>query len=394
MQLAYIAPENVRAAIGALGRTEDVRFSPNNRRLALASFLRNQITVFEIGLADSSREGKISITDATVISSAHLKQPHGLDFIDDATIIVANRLGDVTIFELPSGGGNHELAPLEIIRSGDVVDSPGNVSITRGRDDLCEALICNNLSNKVTRHLLDLTDRCVVKKSEILLRKWLDVPNGVSVSGPWIAISSYNNHSVFLYDSSVPLSENSEPDGILRCNNYPHGLRFTSDGRFILVADAGGPYVHIYTRDGSGWRGVRGPAKSIRILSDEDFIRGRTNVDRGGPKGLDIDSSMSTLVTTCEIQPLAFFDLAKTLEWLSLIEASGASGLEETLRASYERHCQDQRSLEIRYELERQQAVEREAVQLRQALAAVTNTKSWRYTAPLRAIYGFLRRLA
>ena len=40
---------------------------------------------------------------------------------------------------------------------------------------------------------------------------------------------------------------------------------------FILVADAGSPYVHIYEKDVSEWRGVRSPIYSSRVLSDEIF---------------------------------------------------------------------------------------------------------------------------
>ena len=387
MQLNYTAPENVRASIAALGRTEDVKFSPDNNRLAVASFLRNQIAIFEIRLDDSPNGKQVSLRDVTVISSAYLSQPHGIDFIDNGTIIVANRTGDARIFELPSNGGDYDLVPLEIIRSGEVVDGPGAVTIARREGGCCEALICNNFSNKVTKHLIDLTGNWPVDSSQILLRKWLNWPDGVSVSDPWIAISNHHSHNVFLYDSGTSLNEYSEPDGILRCAHFPHGLRFTPDDRFILVADSGAPYVHIYARDESGWRGVRSPFKSVRVLSDEDFLRGHMC----GPKGLDIDGSMSTLVTTCKVQPLAFFPLAEILEWISLLQENGGKGtasLGEELHASYETHGQAQGALEIKYELKRHEV----AYQLRQALAAVTNSQSWRYTAPLRGMYSFLRR--
>jgi hypothetical protein len=214
-------------------------------------------------------------------------------------------------------------------------------------------------------------------------------PDGVSVSEPWIAISNHNTHSVLLYENTGSLNEYSEPNGILRYAHYPHGLQFTSDGRFILVADAGAPYVHIYMKDGSGWRGVRSPFKSLRVLNDEDFFRGRTTVHQGGPKGIDIDNSMSTFVTTCEVLPLAFFDLAGVLEWIFLMQRNGSHsspGFGETLNESYETHCQGQRALEIKYELERQD-------QSNQAVALLMNSRSWRITAPLRWVSDAGRRV-
>jgi hypothetical protein len=135
-------------------------------------------------------------------------------------------------------------------------------------------------------------------------------------------------------------------------------------------------------QDGSGWGGVRNPFKSVRVLSDEDFLGGRPT-GHCGPKGIDIDNSMSTFVATCEIEPLAFFDLGEILEWISLMQRNGAprsNGFGETLYAAYERHCQEQRALEIKYELKRQES--------HQAIAVLKKSRSWRVTAPLRRISG------
>src|SRR6185503_12473350 len=96
--LEYDAPDHVRKIIATLGRTEDVKFSPNNCRLAVASFLKNQIAIFDLCISTSENVTKITITDAAEISSSYLVQPHGVDFIDDDKVIVANRKGDATIF--------------------------------------------------------------------------------------------------------------------------------------------------------------------------------------------------------------------------------------------------------------------------------------------------------
>jgi mannosyltransferase OCH1-like enzyme len=42
-------------------------------------------------------------------------------------------------------------------------------------------------------------------------------------------------------------------------------------------------------------------------------LRGRHNVEEGGPKGIDIDDTMNVMVSTCEVQPLTFFDLEAIL---------------------------------------------------------------------------------
>jgi hypothetical protein len=381
----YTAPKYVSDVIAALGRTEDVKFSPNNRRLAVVSFLKNKIAVFDLCITASPYETKIALTDVVEISSAYLKSPHGVDFIDDEKIIVANRGGDATIFGLPCGELNkkYELVPLQVIPSGDVLVSPGNVSITRKDQDLYEALICNNYRGQVTRHLIDFTEGCSIKSSDILLKKWLHLPDGISVNAQWIAISNHDSHNVLLYENTSSLHEGSDPCGVLRCVRYPHGLRFTSDGSFILVADSAAPYVHIYRKDESGWRGVRKPLKSFRVLKDEDFLRGRTTEPAsGGPKGLDIDNSMRTFVTTCEGQPLAFFDLAGIFERISLAEGNwGLPGSGETVDA-------DQRTLEINYELDSIPCYSQD--ELKNEIRQLKNSRSWRITAPYRKIGALL----
>jgi hypothetical protein len=404
MQINYTAPQHVADVVAGLGRTEDVRFSPNNRRLAIAGFKKNEIVVFDIEITPSPDGPKIMLTDTAKISSTYLNCPHGLDFIDDETIIVANREANAGIFKLPQGSSNsHDLTPVAVIGA-DVLHSPGSVSVTRKHQGVYEILICNNYGHTVTRHLLDFCAGCSIK-SAVLLRKWLDIPDGVSVSRDtqWIAISNHNTHSVLLYKNTPSLNETSNPDGILRCVYYPHGLRFSSDDRFILVADAGAPYVHIFGKDGPSWRGVRNPLASIRVLNDEDYLRGRYNPEEGGPKGIDIDNGMKVLVTTCEFQPIAFFDLKAVLR-------STCFSREETVCTHYERN--DQSAFEIEYELAmvnqtktridqadaraknaeaRVYEAEARANQAETRIAAVTNSRSWRLTAPLRWLVFILR---
>lgn len=96
MQLGYTAPDFVYDAIANLGRTEDVKFSPNTRRLAVACFAKNQVAIFDISMPLVSEGSKITLTDVAFISSPYLREPHGVDFIDDDRLIVANQQGDVT----------------------------------------------------------------------------------------------------------------------------------------------------------------------------------------------------------------------------------------------------------------------------------------------------------
>jgi DNA-binding beta-propeller fold protein YncE len=151
----------------------------------------------------------------------------------------------------------------------------------------------------------------------------LDIPDGIAVSHDerWIAVSNHNTHEVMLFDASASLGPWTEPAGILSDVDYPHGLRFTPDDKHLLVADAGAPLIHVYER-GSGWAGAHGPIRSVTVLDDETFIRGRANPQEGGPKGLDIDRSGIVVAMTCEEQPLAFFSLASMIEAPAEIHAA------------------------------------------------------------------------
>jgi hypothetical protein len=147
--IAYTAPQSVTDAVGSLGRTEDVRFSPSNRRLAVASFHRNRIVVLDIDIASSRGATQVALTGGVELSSPTLQWPHGLDFIDDDTLIVTSRRGDVALFKLPSGERgvqSHEVLPIARWPSDGttLLNAPGSVAVTRVEEDVCEVLICNN----------------------------------------------------------------------------------------------------------------------------------------------------------------------------------------------------------------------------------------------------------
>jgi DNA-binding beta-propeller fold protein YncE len=365
-----------------------VRFSPDNRRLAVAAFNNHRIALFDIEITGSAAAKQVALTGAIELSSPSFHYPHGVDFVDDETLVVASRFADVAILKLPppgSPGRTQELRAAERFGAGEasLLKSPGSVSVIRRGASQTELLICNNAGHSVTRHVLDRGGTCTIRRGEILLQKWLNLPDGVAAShdGSWIAVSNHNTHNVLLYDNTRPLHAGSLPDGALRCVHYPHGLRFAADGRHILVADAGAPFIHVYAQEGQGWGGVRNPAASIRIMDDARFVRGRSNPQEGGPKGIDIDRGGSVLVATSEHQPLAFFDLP------ALLACAPASP----------------QVLDVRYELGILEHADRLRARLHQAedraaraearLARARNRKLRKEKGPWRRTFSALRRL-
>jgi sugar lactone lactonase YvrE len=119
-------------------------------------------------------------------------------------------------------------------------------------------------------------------------------------------VSSHGTHDVKLYAVSNTLGPDSEPAGTLSGAGYPHGLQFSADDAFLLVADAGSQVVNVYQR-GAGWDGEHRPVHSVEVIDDVAFARGRRNIEEGGPKGLAIDRTGELVAITCEEQPLAFY---------------------------------------------------------------------------------------
>jgi DNA-binding beta-propeller fold protein YncE len=319
--IKFTASDPVWASLKDLGRTEDVKFSPDNRRLAIVGYKKNKLVVFDVDIAVSSGITTVSLTDVVEVTSASLSAPHGLTFIDDETLIVVNRWGEAPIFRLPPSGGAEkkiDVSALLTIHHDDAhqLDSPGSVSVSRVADNLFEILICNNYAHYVTRHLLQKNDQFELISNEKLLGRGLNIPDGVaeSMDKRWIAISNHGTHCVYLYENTPRLNLRSRPDGVLRNINYPHGVLFMPDGNNIIVADAGSPFINIYAKNGDGWKGARNPQATFRVMDEAVYLRGRINPQEGGPKGIDIDGDMKVLVTTCDEQVLGFFALHEVLK--------------------------------------------------------------------------------
>lgn len=394
MQIEYAAPQPVRDAIEALGRTEDLRLSPDNRRLAVAGFARDRIALLEIEFDASAAGVQVTLSGALELSSPALKEPHGLDFIDDETLIVANRAGDVAVFSLPAaefGVRSLPVRPLQTWQAGELnlLRSPGSVAVLPGGGDRREVLVCNNYIHTVTRHRLDPHVAHAPLDGDVLLRKWLNVPDGVTVShdGRWIAVSNHNTHSVLVYDYSASLDEDSDPVAVLLGLHYPHGLRFTADDRGLFVADAGAPSVQFYARNGDCWSGVLHPESTMSVLGEAVFSRGHINPQEGGPKGLDITLDSDILMTTTEFQALAFFDVA------AVVAVGEQRDARPVGTGNQPASPQDLTGMSDVGTQLRLMELEARAEAAEATLRDVTTGMSWRVTAPLRQLGSMLRKL-
>lgn len=366
-QVSVEAPEHVRDALATLGRTEDVRLSPDGSRLAFACYARNHVAVARVELARDAGGARVLVEDIAFHGSPLTKEPHGLDFLEDDLLVVANRGGPVELLRLPADGGSASSlgsVACELGAAGSVVAVPS----ASGEH---EVLVVHNWASAVTRYRL--AEGSLVG-GEVVARRWLDLPDGVAASadGRWLAVSNHNSHDVLVFETAA-LGPDADPVAVLRGVAYPHGLRFTSGDRLLVVADAGAPYVDVFSRPGPSWSGVAYSTVSLRALDDEAFSRGHHSPQEGGPKGLEIDPRTGVLLVTAEESPLAAFDLELALE-------TGTARPDEDL---------------VRNELERIRDLERSragTAEARAQLRAVLSTKAWRATAPARAALAALKR--
>jgi len=362
-QVGFTGPDHVLPVIAGLGRTEDVKFSPSSTHIAVACFAKNSIAIFGVNLSRTALI--INLTSAVEIFSSHIKSPHGVDFIDDNRIIVANRDGDVTVFHIPEQNGSYTLHPVGIVPSDGLVYSPGSLSVCNKNGDIFDVLICSNYGNKVTKHTIQLANGVECINRKLLLNKRLEFPDGISIiTGQWMAVSDHGSRDVLLYDAAEFLNEHSDPVGLLRGIYRPHGVRFAADGELILVADYEGSYVHFFKKKDWGWRGVHTPSKSLKVSNDGIH---------SPIKGIDISGALNALVTTGQGQPLAFFDLDLIM---SEIYSQEETDEEKAWRREYQ----------LKYELVKEAETKR-------AIALLTNSRSWRITAPFRWAKSFINSL-
>jgi DNA-binding beta-propeller fold protein YncE len=178
--------------------------------------------------------------------------------------------------------------------------------VSRRRIDL---FVCHTFGNQLSQHLLYSFAGRWIGRHRRALERGLNVPDGIAISadGRWLAISNHRTHSVLMFDASRRLSANTRKLGELLGAGYPHGIRFSPDGRTLYVADAGAPVVRQYHAEAGDWHGTRESSGVARILDEQTFLAGRYNPEEGGPKGIDIDAIASVMVASSEMQPLAFF---------------------------------------------------------------------------------------
>ena len=98
---------------------------------------------------------------------------------------------------------------------------------------------------------------------------------------------------------------------------FPHGLRFSPDGRSLYVTDAGRPKVHRFDATNGDWSGPRHSAAAATVMDRTAFEKFRYSDREGGPKGLEIDRTGRVLLLSSQAQPFVAFDVERLFAGLS-----------------------------------------------------------------------------
>ncbi|PHS71053.1 MAG: hypothetical protein COB23_02000 [Methylophaga sp.] len=321
-KLDYHASPELHRVIASIGRTEDVKFSADEKLLAVVDFLVDKVHLFKISLENDELSQSITLSQCITISSDDFKRPHGLFFLGCEHFVVTNRAGDIALFKCPIATvevSEIKLAPIAIFRGRRFLGriySPGSVASYQISDNVHRVMVCNNYWNTIVSFTVELTDGVRIKNNGVLIKKGLSTPDGISISPDqkWVAVSNHDTSAVLVYPLTSILNRFTAPAGVLTGVAYPHGIRFSNDGKKLFVADAGRQYLHIYESSDGCWDKSLEPWKSIKMVTDDIFSKAIMTPEEGGLKGIDIANSDKLFLASAEYQVLDFYAVNEVLD--------------------------------------------------------------------------------
>ena len=263
MKLEYNTTDQIRHIIRRIGRTEDVKFSPDNSRFIIAEFITNKLHFFSVEFDQTVSPADITLTNYCLVTSPDIKNPHGVCFLDNERIVVCSRYGDVSIFTIPEY--QNELNEFEIRAEASIagqglltskVMTPGSVDCCQLSGNRYRIFVCNNYSHLVTSHIVDLTHGVKIEHEGVRMKKSLRIPDGISISPDqkWIAVSNHVHGQAVIFENKPNLNKSTPSANVLEGPICPHGLRFSPDGKKLYVADAATQYLFIYETEDGDWR--------------------------------------------------------------------------------------------------------------------------------------------
>jgi 6-phosphogluconolactonase (cycloisomerase 2 family) len=333
-----LIPHEVSDDIDFDYRTEDIKFSPSGRRLVIVA-TEGCILVFKVNL----KARPIEVVFEQEIRSTRLLVPHGIDFITEDIVVVANRDADLAFYSIPPPSTKLQhrampqfLDPLNEFQS-EKFGRTGFRRELRGRPLYCGPgsvrifnnilYVCCNFKNTVSAHKYSIEKKSIhVQGDTLIMHDGLEVIDGLAFSkdGQYLAVSDHDHNRIVVsrrienISDATDLPMSFEYSCSLRDKDmhYPHGLCFDFDGQRIFAGDAGGRLIHVFETS-YGWsKDMSSSIEKPYGVDQSAFLKSRAIVDEsvrnleGGAKGLDIDQSTNILVVTTRHQVLRFFEIS------------------------------------------------------------------------------------
>lgn len=334
-RISVTCSADAHAYLQRLQRTEDVRFAPDGDRIVVADYQDHKLLFLLVDFEQQEQSAgtrQVTLHSPVEVRSSSFSEPHGLSFLNDATLLVANRAGLVELVDVANlheqGSASIQVEVVGTIDGGwfSDIETPGSVTSYQFGKNSYDILVCNNYKNLVTQHKVYTAGRPRVVSNQVFAKRGVRIPDGAAFSpdGKWIAISNHGTNNVLVYEYVRWFVSPKEPVARLEGPKFPHGVQFTPDGQLILTVDAGSPQLFSYRKPAGGWQGELQPHCVRQILPTETFLRGHNSPLEGGPKGLDVHRKKGIVVTTCEEDRLGFFDLAEFIDPRSTSDSGSA----------------------------------------------------------------------
>ena len=253
-------------------RFEGIAFSPDGSSLAVATSEANALFLYRHADGRLAEEPFAAIT-------GRLHYPHDVAFSAAGDLMaVAQRKGAIAVYE------GFASEPAFVIRGPRTrLNFSDGVAFVPPPDDALAA--CNLESHSIsffrmtsrTPLAFELTPSSELKGGTIY------EPDGLAFSsdGRWLAVANHGNHTVAIFD--WPSGEAT----VLRHRSfrYPHSVAFTPGTNHLLVTNAGANYFSVFEHDGCKWS--RSPVARHIVGPDRVFreVNARFKME-GGPKGI------------------------------------------------------------------------------------------------------------
>ena len=278
--LDFVEEQRIRP-IASRHRFEGIAFSPDGSSLAVATSEANALFLYR------HANGRVAEEPFATVGGtrSRLEYPHDVAFSAAGDLMaVAQRKGAIAVYAKDGEGFTSD--PAFVIRGSRTrLHFSDGVAFVPPSDDALAA--CNLESHSISFYRMTSRTPLAFELTPSLEMKGGAIyePDGLAFSsdGRWLAVANHGNHTAAVFD---------RPSGAVtvlrhRSFRYPHSVAFTPGTNHLLVTNAGANYFSVFEHDGRAWS--RSPVARQIVGPDRAFreVNARCK-EEGGPKGIAV----------------------------------------------------------------------------------------------------------